>query len=104
MSKDRVTSNPGGCECVTCGAIFIGGPDHDECGRCHNTLEPCPFCGSPAEIITLEGEDGDVGVGAQCVQCTSGSCGASSGLIYPLMDDVTDLLRERWNSRKGDKP
>ena len=65
-------------------------------------LKPCPFCGAPAEIITLEGED-DPGIGAQCVQCTSSACGAASGLVYPLMDDVTDLLRERWNKRASDR-
>ena len=66
-------------------------------------LKPCPFCGAEAEIITLEGEDGDVGIGAQCVQCTSSGCGAASGLIYPLMDDVTHLLIERWNKRHNAK-
>ena len=66
-------------------------------------LKPCPFCGAAAEIITLEGEDGDVGIGAQCVQCTSSGCGAASGLIYPLMDDVTHLLIERWNKRHNAK-
>jgi hypothetical protein len=63
-------------------------------------LNPCPFCGWDAEIITLEGEDGDASVGAQCVQCTNNACGSASGLVYPLMDDVKDLLRERWNRRK----
>lgn len=62
-------------------------------------LKPCPFCGAEAEIITLEGETDEPSIGAQCVQCTSSACGAASGLIYPLMDDVTDLLRERWNKR-----
>lgn len=62
-------------------------------------LKPCPFCGAEAEIITLEGETDELSIGAQCVQCTSSACGAASGLIYPLMDDVTDLLRERWNKR-----
>ncbi len=62
-------------------------------------LKPCPFCGSEAEIITLEGETDEPSIGAQCVQCTSSACGAASGLIYPLMDDVNDLLRERWNKR-----
>ena len=61
-------------------------------------LKPCPFCGAAAEIITLAGEE-DSGAGAQCVQCTSSACGAASGLVYPLMDDVTDLLHERWNKR-----
>lgn len=62
-------------------------------------LKPCPFCGAEAEIITLEGETDEPSIGAKCVQCTSSACGAASGLIYPLMDDVTDLLRERWNKR-----
>ena len=62
-------------------------------------LMPCPFCGAEAEIITLAGETDEPSIGAQCVQCTSSACGAASGLIYPLMDDVTDLLRERWNKR-----
>ena len=62
-------------------------------------LKPCPFCGAEAEIITLEGETDEPSIGAQCVQCTSSACGAASGLIYPLMDDVTDLLRQRWNKR-----
>ena len=62
-------------------------------------LKPCPFCGAEAEIITLEGETDEPSIGAQCVQCTSSACGAASGLIYPLMDDVTDLLHERWNKR-----
>ena len=35
MTKDRKTSEPGGCECMSCGDIFIGGPEHDECGECH---------------------------------------------------------------------
>lgn len=65
-------------------------------------LKRCPFCGAEAEIITLEGETDDPSIGAQCVQCTSSACGAASGLIYPLMDDVTDLLRERWNKRQNE--
>lgn len=66
-----------------------------------NRLKPCPFCGAEAEIITLEGEIDELSIGAQCVQCTSSSCGAASGLIYPLMDNVTDLLLERWNKRNN---
>ena len=33
-TADRPTSEPGGCECIECGAIFIGGPGHDYCGNC----------------------------------------------------------------------
>ena len=65
----------------------------------NDRLKPCPFCGAEAEIITLEGETDEPSIGAQCVQCTSSACGAASGLIYPLMDDVTHLLIERWNKR-----
>jgi len=65
------------------------------------SLKPCPFCGAAAEIITLEGETDEPSIGAQCVQCTSTGCGAASGLIYPLMDDVTQLLIERWNKRSN---
>ena len=32
--RDRATSNPGGCECNECGAIFIGGPEHELCAVC----------------------------------------------------------------------
>ena len=73
-------------------------PNMHAYGDDNDRLKPCPFCGAAAEIITLAGED-DPGVGAQCVQCTSSACGAASGLVYPLMDDVTDLLHERWNKR-----
>lgn len=32
--RDRVTNNPGGCECRHCGCIFIGGPEHTACAEC----------------------------------------------------------------------
>ncbi len=69
----------------------------------NDRLKPCPFCGAEAEIITLEGETDEPSIGAQCVQCTSSKCGAASGLIYPLMGDVTHLLIERWNKRHNYK-
>ena len=54
MSKDRQTSEPGGCECMSCGAIFIGGPAHTECGECFAAREamtkpPCVECGAMTE-------------------------------------------------------
>lgn len=64
-----------------------------------DALKPCPFCGGKAEIITLQGETDEPSIGAQAVQCTNHACGAASGLVYPLMEDVTQLLRERWNTR-----
>ncbi len=33
-SADRATSEPGGCECMECGRIFIGAPWHTVCGLC----------------------------------------------------------------------
>lgn len=33
-NRDRPTNEPGGCECMDCGCIFIGGPDHDYCAVC----------------------------------------------------------------------
>lgn len=41
VSRDRPTENPGGMECVTCGAIFVGADWHAECGICHID---CPHC------------------------------------------------------------
>ena len=67
----------------------------------NDRLDPCPFCGAEAEIISITGETDAINTGAQCVQCTSSACGASSALIYPLMGDVTDLLMQRWNKRRN---
>jgi hypothetical protein len=33
-TRDRPTTEPGGCECLECGAIFIGAPWHTACGTC----------------------------------------------------------------------
>lgn len=33
-TRDRVTTEPGGCECVACGAIFIGAEWHSRCRLC----------------------------------------------------------------------
>lgn len=60
-------------------------------------LLPCPFCGSDAEMLTIP--EGHPDVGAMFVQCTNSRCMTSSALLYPLMDDVRGLLRERWNRR-----
>jgi hypothetical protein len=34
VSRDRPTAEPGGCECMECGAIFIGAEWHTVCGVC----------------------------------------------------------------------
>jgi len=60
-------------------------------------LKPCPFCGSHATIFTmLEGSGSD---GSMYVECDAPLCRASSALIYPLKDNVEELLIERWNRR-----
>lgn len=33
-NKDRAADSPGGCECHSCGCVFIGGEQHDFCARC----------------------------------------------------------------------
>lgn len=33
-SRDRPAKDPGGCECMDCGAIFVGAEWHTECGIC----------------------------------------------------------------------
>lgn len=35
MTKDRIADSPGGCECLSCGEIFIGEPWHSECRECY---------------------------------------------------------------------
>jgi len=64
-------------------------------------LKPCPFCGAPAELQTVP--DGHPDSGAMFCQCSGNGCLASSALILPLMDDVTELVRERWNRRADEK-
>ena len=39
MPKDRKTTEPGGCECNECGAIFIGGPADELCAECFELFD-----------------------------------------------------------------
>lgn len=39
LKRDRHTSNPGGCECIECGAIFIGSPEHELCAVCMQLVD-----------------------------------------------------------------
>src|ERR1017187_2820159 len=70
-------------------------------GEWDEKLKPCPFCGAPSELQTVP--DGHPDSGAMFCQCSGNGCPASSALILPLMDDATDLVRERWNRREDDK-
>lgn len=53
IKHDRPTDEPGGCECVECGAIFIGGPSHDTYAACtpdqygNTEREPFQYCSFP---------------------------------------------------------
>jgi hypothetical protein len=69
-----------------------------------DALVPCPFCGGDAAFGEVGGDGDDAG--GEFIQCANSDCGASSALIFPLMDDVRDQLRERWNRRprKRDNP
>ena len=32
--RDRPADEPGGCECMVCGCVFIGAEWHDKCAAC----------------------------------------------------------------------
>ena len=38
-NRDRPTSDPGGCECEECGAIFIGADWHTLCAICFELVD-----------------------------------------------------------------
>lgn len=59
-------------------------------------LLPCPFCNGEAKIVDAI----EAGPQAQVVSCQA--CGASSPVVYALMDDVTSDLRGYWNTRALD--
>ena len=61
-------------------------------------LKPCPFCGSDADIHTMS-SDGNCTDGGMFVMCKNTMCMASTALIFPLTDNMQDLLIERWNKR-----
>ena len=59
-------------------------------------LLPCPFCGGDAECA-YECDEDSPDFGGKFVHCKK--CDASSTMIFPLMDDVTLQLAEKWNRR-----
>jgi Lar family restriction alleviation protein len=65
------------------------------------SLLPCPFCGGEPRFGTGASEGIE---GGHFIEC--GNCQASTSLVFPLKDDVTRELAERWNRRAlsaGDK-
>ena len=61
-------------------------------------LEPCPHCGSPAEFVRDEDEDGSF----VAIQCTG--CGCGSGKHYPIMDSADSHAAGEWNRRPTPSP
>ncbi len=64
-TKDRATTEPGGCECEHCGCIFIGGPEHSICGDCL-AAEPAVCKGFEIEPGVFSGCDASAG---DCPEC-----------------------------------
>jgi hypothetical protein len=59
-------------------------------------LERCPCCGGRAVFDRVNGRE-DKNFGGEFINCVT--CGLSTGLVFPLKDDVKRELRERWNRR-----
>lgn len=66
-------------------------------------LLPCPFCGGKASFdsvpIPANEEDATPNSGGHFIECEK--CNASTALVFPLKDDVTQELMQRWNDRTG---
>ena len=61
-------------------------------------LSLCPFCGGPARFgKCVPGEQEGESDGAEYVECCD--CGASTCLVFPLMDSAKQVLRDMWNRR-----
>lgn len=63
-----------------------------------NALLPCPFCSGKAEFGIVGNRDvDDPDFGGHFVHCTQ--CDACTTLVFPVKDDATRELVERWNKR-----
>ena len=61
-------------------------------------LSLCPFCGGAARFgKCAPGEQEGDNDGAEYVECHD--CGASTCLVFPLMDSAKQVLRDMWNRR-----
>ena len=56
-------------------------------------LLPCPFCGSDAERVDIEGDEDGENFGGSCIQCTR--CQASSAVVF----GYKETLFSSWNER-----
>ena len=63
----------------------------------HNqTLKPCPFCGSGAELQQVQDEDSE-NFGGYFIECRV--CHCSTDLRFSCGDDARPLIIEKWNRR-----
>ena len=61
-------------------------------------LNLCPFCGGAARFgRCAPGEQEGENDGAEYIECCD--CGASTCLVFPLMDSAKQVLRDKWNRR-----
>lgn len=60
----------------------------------NRTLKKCPFCGSGARVLVVEGSNGIIGYQVEC--------GNEECKVCPTTDLFTDPLdaREAWNERR----
>lgn len=62
-------------------------------------LLPCPFCGGEAKFGSVEGDPELPQTGGNYIECSNPRCRATTCLVFPLKEDVTQELTERWNLR-----
>ena len=63
-----------------------------------NELKPCPHCGGTARYgKCAPGEQEAENDGAEYIECEK--CGASTCLVFPIMDSAKPRLRDLWNQR-----
>ncbi len=65
-------------------------------------LKYCPFCGSKAKFDICTDEELENWNG-EWITCINNQCGISTGIFFPSMDSVKELLAEIWNRRPSTK-
>lgn len=71
-------------------------------------LKHCPFCGGAAKHLYVP-FDAEHNAGGEYIACgsdnrTGRGCGASTNLMFSIMDAAYPLLVEKWNSRAAADP
>ncbi len=57
-------------------------------------LKRCPFCGGKSQYVEISERENE---GGEYIECTK--CLASTSVMFPIKDDVHDILVEHWNNR-----